>query len=85
MNRKQLNEQELADVIMRQIGEIQPVGETREDERRLNNLILLTKTIDCLLDEITWTAAESSRVEYSMRQIGEYATKWLEETINTIR
>ena len=76
MDRKKLNEVELADVIMQLTGEIKPIGETNEDKRRLHNLQLLTKTIDCLIDEIMQVSEDRRRVEYSIQQIGDYATKW---------
>lgn len=84
MKRKQMDCQTLADAIMKQVGEIEPVGETNADKQRLNNLILLTNTIDCLMDEIFDAAMARNRVEYSMKEIGDYSAAWLEATYNHI-
>ncbi len=84
MTRRRLSDQQLADLIMRETGEIEPVGETNEDEHRFNNLIMLTNTIDCLLDEIMDVADARSRVEYSMKDIGDYARSWLAAKSNWI-
>lgn len=84
MTRCKLSEQQLADLIMRETGEIEPVGETNEDKRRLDNLIMLTNTIDCLLDEIMDAANARSRVEFSMKEIGDFAMSWLAAKSNWI-
>jgi hypothetical protein len=84
MKWRKLSEQQLADLVMRETGEIEPVGETNEDKHRLDNLIMLTNTIDCLLDEIMDVTNARSRVEYSMKEIGDYAMAWLAAKSNWI-
>lgn len=75
--RRELDPVELSDTLMRIIGEIEPIGSHDVDEQRLRNLIKLCDTIDCLLDEIMDLAPYKDRPEASMKDIGDFARKWL--------
>ena len=57
MYRHAFSSDEVADLVMRVIGEIEPVGETNEDEARYVHLQILLKTLDILIDEVTFVAA----------------------------
>lgn len=71
---------EVADLVMRVIGEIEPVGETYTDDARLVHLQILLNTLDVLIDEVMIDVLPcESRPEYSMQRAGEEALKWVEE------
>ena len=61
---------ELHEVVMKMVGPVMPVGETREDERRLENIKKLTELVDRLLFEIDAVSHNADRVEASMKAIG---------------
>ena len=69
----------LDEIVMRLIGPVQPVGETREDERRLVRMQQLTELVDRLLFEINKAVPAATRQEESMRLIGECAQNYLNE------
>lgn len=75
--RRELDPVELSDTLIRIIGEIEPIGSHDVDEQRLRNLIKLCDTIDYLLDEIMDLVPYKDRPEASMKDIGEYAERWL--------
>lgn len=70
---------EIIDVVNKLIGPIEPVGETREDERRYNNLVTITDLVWDLLQEIHETSKFVSRYEYSMKHAGNKAAMFLRE------
>jgi len=70
---------ELQDIVRKLVGPIEAVGETNADERRLANLKQMTELVDRLLFDIHGAAASKTRPEASMRAIGEYASKYLQE------
>jgi hypothetical protein len=67
----------LVDVL---IGEVEAVGESREDENRLENLNALICLTDDCLSKISLAARTSTRQEESMRKIGRKALKYLAES-----
>lgn len=70
---------EIYDVVKKLIGNIEPVGSTHRDEKRLENLkehIELTAT---LLHDLQNIAPYKDRVEYSMQVIGKKASDFLNE------
>jgi len=68
------------DVVKKLIGEIAPQGETNIDQKRLENLKEMTELVDQLLTDISLVAAENrDRQEASMKEAGEFATKFLHE------
>ena len=69
---------ELHDVVKKLVGEIKPVGETREDDRRFENLKAMTGLVDLLLTDIDEVSHRNAdRVEFSMKRAGEHANKFL--------
>jgi len=70
---------ELSEIVMALVGPVQAVGETREDERRLVNMKVLTGLVDVLLFEINRATRDAGRAEYSMRVIGKHAMDFLAE------
>ena len=67
----------LVDVL---IGDVEAVGESREDENRLENLNALIELTDACLDKISYASRTSTRQEASMRRIGRMALKYLAES-----
>lgn len=68
---------ELHEVVMKLVGPVMPVGETREDERRLENMKALTELADRLLLEIDVVSHSADRVEASMKAIGVHARDFM--------
>lgn len=79
MYRKIFSSDEVADIVMRLIGEIEPVGETYTDDVRYNHLILLLNTLDVLIDEVRFILPNIDRHEYSMNRAGQQANKWIKD------
>ena len=79
MERIRFSDKQLADMIMRLNGEIEPIGETNIDEERFANLIRLQNTLDILLDEISYLLPYQKRPEFSIKRAGLQASYWLEE------
>ena len=70
----------IAEIVMKLTGPIEPVGESIDDAQRLENLDTLTKAVDALIREIGYAAMNNTRHEASMRRIGNRATTWLAGT-----
>lgn len=68
---------ELKDVVLKLIGPIMPIGETNEDEDRLENLRQFIKLVDALVEEMNDIAGNAERAEYSMSRAGKMAEKFL--------
>ena len=83
--RRELTAVELSDTLMRIIGEIEPTGSHDEDIERRCHLVRLCNVIDCLMDEIMDLVPYKDRVEYSMKEIGEQALRWLADKSIWIR
>lgn len=73
---------ELYDIVMKLVGPVDPVGETRADEQRLENLKKLTALTDALLCEIYSVAHNADRNESSMKAIGVRARNFMEAVRN---
>jgi len=69
----------LDEIVMKLIGPVQAIGDSRIDEERLKNMKHLTWLVDRLLFEIETAAADATRTEHSMRLIGEKARDFLKE------
>jgi len=65
------------DVVKKLIGEVMPVGETQEDDKRFANLKVLIELVNGLIGDIDDVASEKSRYEYSRKRAGEFADKAL--------
>lgn len=68
---------ELIDVVRKLIGPVEPVGETRADDERYENLKALTALVDNLICEVRYVTENKSRHEFSMKRAGEHASKFL--------
>lgn len=66
------------DVVKKLIGEIRPVGETNEDNKRFENLQAMCKLMDEIDTEIKNVAWDfRNRNEYSIKKAVEYADNFL--------
>lgn len=72
--------EELADLVFRLIGEIEPVGETHIDDERFCNLQNMLNLLDILIDEVCLILSCEERNEYSMRRAGQEVRRWMEST-----
>jgi hypothetical protein len=63
----------------RLIGKVQPIGETNEDEKRLENLKEMYELLDYLVDEMYKVSKEAESHEYSRSKAGNYARNYLKE------
>jgi hypothetical protein len=76
---------ELKDVVMKLIGNIEPVGSTDIDEKRFENLVQLCDLTEELIFEIEKVATDNKdRPEYSMKKAGEYASMYREKYRNVL-
>lgn len=66
----------LYETVMKLIGPVQPVGETNEDARRLENLKNLIALVDTLLGDIDRVIPCKRRVEHSMKIAGKTADEF---------
>lgn len=65
--------------ILRELGSIQPYGETNIDNERFENIAMYGELCETLIEKLTQTATYMSRHEYSMRHMAIEAERWLEE------
>ena len=68
---------ELHDIVMKLIGPVMPIGDSGEDQKRLDNLKQLCDLVDQLVSTIDSVIPNKNRYEASMKQAGEYADKFL--------
>lgn len=68
---------DLHEIVMKLVGPIDPLGESNADERRLENIQVLTELVDNLLADISSVAHNAGRQEASMKAIGEHASQFL--------
>lgn len=74
-----MNYRQVYEVVKKLLGEIQPVGETTQDNKRQENLIETFYLVKEFVDDILLAASNRERSEHSMKEIGKSATKMLEE------
>ena len=79
MNRKRFSSDEVADVVFKIVGEIEPVGETETDNDRFSNLQTLIDTLDILIDEVTFVLPCENRYEESMQRAGQEVRHWIKD------
>ncbi len=70
-------EYETYNVVKKLAGEIQPVGETYQDDRRFENLKETVTLVELLLADIIKVTKGADRVEYSIQRAGKYAKEFL--------
>lgn len=65
------------EIVKKLIGEIEPVGETEEDEKRMMALLTTIGLVNSLISDISDVAKCSGRHEWSMQRAGKEAAKFL--------
>jgi hypothetical protein len=71
---------ELYAVVTKLVGPTSPIGSTREDNERFENLKAMTELADRLLTDIDRIATDNKgRTEYSMKRAGEFCDKFLDK------
>lgn len=79
MNRNVFSSDEVADIVFKIVGEIEPVGETHTDDARFTHLQTLLNTLDILIDEVTFVLPCENRHEYSMQRAGQEVRNWIKD------
>ena len=79
MNRTVFSSDEVADIVFKIVGEIEPVGETNTDNARFSNLQTLLDTLDILIDEVTFVLPCENHYEYSMQRAGQEVRHWIKD------
>ena len=69
----------IEEVVNELAGSIEPVGESREDERRYGNLLILIEVMDRLMFRINAVSRYQDRVEASMSKIGIRAQRFMDD------
>ena len=77
MNKPEFSDTQLADILMRLNGEIEPIGETYTDDDRFNNLIRLENTLDIILDDISFVCKNANHYLWSRQRAGKQAIEWM--------
>lgn len=70
-------EKTIDEIVENLIGKIQPVGETKEDERRYNSLCVWVQLTENMFDEIAEVAYFKNRHEGSMKKAGKKADSFI--------
>jgi len=66
------------EIVMRLVGNVDPIGETSIDDRNFQNLIVLCDLAEELVGVIDDVSRfNKDRFEYSMKRAGQYAHKFL--------
>jgi hypothetical protein len=68
------------DVVKKLIGPIGPIGDSREDMTRCNNLIDTLALVDALLEDIIAVSRARNLPMPSMQTAGKHAFDWCKET-----
>lgn len=69
---------ELKEIVQKLVGSITPAGESHLDTKRLENLKVMCDLVEDLVYEITFVARDEDRYEASMKEMGTYARKFLD-------
>lgn len=68
-----MNNEHIYKIIQKILGEIEPVGESNEDDKRLVNLKNTIDVVYRLISDIENVANDKDRVEYSIKKAGKIA------------
>lgn len=79
MNQRNISDRQIADMVMKIIGEVEPTGDVNEDEKRFMSLLKLENTVDLLLEEIYHILPYQDKFASSMWKIGNGSWTWLDE------
>jgi len=80
-----MKEMTVKDVVNKIIGEINPVGEHYEDEKRFENLKEMCELVNELVSQIDDVATlNDGRVEHSRNRAGKFASEFLSNTLGIV-
>ena len=85
MARIRFSGRQINDMIMTLTGEVEPVGETSEDDKRFDNLLRLENVLDLLLEEMYSVCIHSNDKAYSMERAGKQAEEWMKKREEWLR
>jgi hypothetical protein len=68
---------ELNDVVDKLIGNVEPVGETHEDGKRLENLQSMVRLTDHLIERLMQVEKSKNSYMASVKKAGIYANRYL--------
>ena len=74
-----LTASQLADIILRLNGNVDPIGDSAVDGRRYDDLVRLLGALDALLSEIYFVSKNADHYEFSRKIAGETAVDWLKD------
>lgn len=69
----------LTEIVYKLNGEISPVGETNEDNKRIENLNNMIDLIEHLVSDINDVSAHSNNHQFSMKRAGDKARNFINE------
>ena len=69
----------MIDVVRKLIGPIDPTGEIKEDDKRLENLQEMTMVVDFLVGDIDRVACRKVETQDTVSRAGKYADNFLTE------
>lgn len=73
---------ELYDVVKKLIGEVEPVGETNEDNKRFENLKVLTGLVEKLIADIDNVYFQNcNSQEHSVKRAADFADNFMEKSL----
>jgi hypothetical protein len=75
---------DIYEIVKKLVGDIQPVGETRTDEKRFENLGITMDLADKLIEDIKMVAEDKNRAEFSMSRAGKSADSFLRGELGVI-
>ena len=68
----------IKEIVQKLVGSISPAGESHLDTKRLENLKVMCSLVEDLVYEINFVARDEDRHEASMKAMGTYARKFLD-------
>ena len=68
---------ELKEIVEKLVGSITPAGESHLDTQRFENLKVMCSLVEDLVYEINYVSRDKDRYESSMKVMGVYADKFL--------
>ena len=72
------------EIVKKLVGNIQPAGESHTDKERFENLKDMCLLVDNLVSEIVDVSKNKDRYEHSMKEMGLFANKFLNEMVENI-
>ena len=70
---------ELIDIVRKLVGPILPTGESSGDEKRFENLRVMTKLADIIIGDIDGVITYKNSLAFSEKRAGEFASKFFDD------